>query len=570
MWSGEKAFAEKTLRSINENLTFVTPGLPGLGGEMEKTFVAPETRGLRQLTYGYLSRTLYRSVPDKEAVIDDLSGKRITFKELQFQSNRLCNALLDLGLKKGDHVTWISPDRYWVFYIYLITKCGMVNVPVNYRFIAREIQEQVDHSDAKAFIVGEDFVDLINEVRPQLPKVEHYIVITENKKAPEGMLDMWELMANASDEDPEERVGGVTPEDIAFIPYTSGTTGVPKGPMHTHGSALSTGILGFTQPFRYNSETRALFTLPLFHWGGPMVPFTSIVLAGGTVIIPGKVDPARFWELVEKEKVNAILAPTALWVGLTRAYPDWEKVKKERDLSSLKHILNGSAAMPIAIAQEISDAFPGIDLGEGYHSSESIFTFGTKEMMLHPPAGGGRPFYGTEISIRDTSDTTKEVPQGQVGIIFSRGPAGHVGYYKGKENSERCLLPGGWVTSEDTGYWDIETGEMVIYDRVKDVINTGGETVSSLEVEREVVKNPAVLECAVIGTPDPVYQEKVTAVISLRPGQTATADEIMEFCKDKLGSNKRPRRVEIIPSEEFPRTSMGKLIKKELRKRFEN
>ena len=536
-----------------------------------KAHVAPETRGLGILTYGYLSRALAKGVPNKEAIIDAQSGKRITFKELQLQSNRLCNALLDIGLKKGDHVAYISYDRYWVFYIFLANpKGGMVNVTVNYRFTPGEIQRQVDHSDAKALILGEDFVDSINKIRPQLPNIEHYIVITENKKAPAGMSDMWELMANASDEDPEARVGGVVSEDIAWLQYTSGTTGTPKGALHTHGSSLGTGILGFTLPFGFTPETRMIFALPLFHWGGPMVPFTSCVLAGGTVILPGKVDPALFWELVEKERANVTLMPTALWVALTRRYPDWEKVKKERDLSSLKFLLNASAAMPAAIVQEIRDTFPGIRVAEGYHSTEGIFTYAYDETMLRPPMGSGVPFTGTEISIRDLTDNNKEVSPGEVGLIFSRGPGNHVGYYKGKEENERCILPGGWITSEDSGYWDIKTGEMVLHDRVKDVINTGGETVSSLEVEREIIKHPAVQECAVIGTPDPVYQERVTAVITLQPGKTATADEIIEFCKDKLASNKRPRRFEFISSEEFPRTSMGKIIKRDLRKRFES
>ena len=531
------------------------------------TFVPPKVRGMRNLTYGHFSRVLSKGVPQKEAIIDALSGKRITFKDLYLDSNRLCNALLDLGLKKEDRVAWISPDRYWVFYIYLLTKAGFVNVSVNYRSVAREIEYQIAHSEAKVFIVGEDFIDLINSVRPKLPLVEHYIVITENKKAPEGMLDFWELLDKASDEDPEKRVGEIKAEDWAWLQYTSGTTGAPKGAMHTHGSSLSTAILGFSLPFGFNSETRIIFALPLFHWGGPMVPFSSIVLMGGTAILPGKIDPVQFWELVEKERANTSLIPTALWIGLT-SHPDWEKIKTERDIYCLKKILNASAAMPTSIVKQIMDTFPGVTLNEGYHSTESIFTYATGDMMLRPPTSSGLSFSGMEISIRDRTDTSKTVPKGEVGIIFSRGPAGQVGYYKNKEDSERCLLAGGWVTSEDTGYIDIETDEIILYDRVKDVINTGGETVSSLEVERQILKHPAIAECAVVGTPDPRFQEKVTAVVSLTPKHNLDPEELIEFCKDKLAGNKRPRRVEIIKSEEFPRTSMGKLIKKQLRDRF--
>ena len=523
--------------------------------------------GLGDLTFKNLSEGSALRFPDKEAVVDIISGKRITYKELHIESNRLGNALLDLGLKKGDHVTWISNDRYWVFYLFLgIPKCGMVKVSINYRSVPEEIVTQVEHSDAKAIILQEDFIDTISECRERMPDVEHYIVITEKMRKdqlPQGMHDMWDIMAKASDNDPGGRVGGTNPCDLAILQYTSGTTGIPKGVMHSHQTTISYWISFVPLGWHMGPQTRFVYPLPLFHWGGPAAVLGLLMIGGGTVVIPGKIDPIQLWELIEKEKSTVMSGLPVLWMAMKTFVPDW---KEKYDLSSLAQIISSSAPMPPAVAEELSTTFPHLRIHDAYTSTEAVYTVTEHEMTVGYPGTVGVPFPMMQISIREIEDRQKECPRGKVGVIYGRGPTTHLGYYKNYEETKKCSLPGGWITSEDTGYLHEETGYLHLFDRVKDVINTGGETVSSWEVEDVVMRHHAVMECAIIGTPDNVYGEKVTAIVMLKPDAEATPEEIMDFCKGKIAGNKRPRRVEIV--SEFPKTPMGKTKKKVLREKY--
>ena len=533
-----------------------------------KTMYEPKIRSLGTVSWGSLLRSAARSYPDKECLYDGPSEKRITYGEFYRQSNRMTNALLDIGLQKEDIISWLSSDRYWVFELFGVARAGFLLCSVNTRMIPEDIVTQTRHSDSNTFVFSEEFLEIAKKVRPQLPNVKHWIMITEKAKAPDGWLDMNELMSKASDSDPEDRSPS-GPDDLCLLQYTSGTTGLPKGVLQTQASAYGMGYFGFAPPLGWNTGQTFMWQLPTFHAAGAVVAFAGCMLSGTRVIIPGQMEGSIFWKLVEKERVNSFLMNAAIWAQLVVRYPDWPTVKEQRDFSSVKTIMNVSSAIAPAVAEEIRSTFPGVALCEAYQSSETIFTYSTEDVMNTPPISVGYPFLGAEISIRDVADRTKELPLGQKGVIFARTPYGIVGYYKSDEENKNCLLPGGWFTAEDAGYIDPQTHRLILVDRVKDIVNTGGETVSSINVEAAVLKHPAVAECAVIGTEDRYFGEIVTAVVAFKPGMEATSEEIIEFCKDKLASHARPRRVELIDAAELPRSSLGKVKKNELRKKYE-
>jgi len=517
--------------------------------------------GAGGLTHGYLLRTNARKVPNKEAVIDSFTGRILTFNELYLESNRLANALLDLGLKKGDHVAWICWDRGYVFDIcFGLAKVGIAQTPLNYRFLPHELQSHIDHCDAKAVILHEDFIDRIEPIRSSLRKVKHYVVLgddLEKRTTPEGTLNFWQLIEKASDEDPEARVGGVSPDDLFGVFHTAGTTGLPKGVMHSQHSALGwnhCAAIGFGIGFK----NRFGWFMPLYHWGGYVGPLTA-VLIGATAIV-GPYSPDSVWSTIAKYRMDQMLLVAIMWVGALIALPKY----KNLDISCFRCGMHGAAALPPEVAKQIFTALPDIDFLDLYSSTEAIFSCADRHMLEEHPGTVGIPFYGREISIRDEKDRTKELPPGEVGVIYGRGSSTHLGYYKDEKETKRCFLPDGWQTSEDMGLIEPETGLLYIYDRAKDIINRSGETISSLEVENVVLQHPDVMQCAVVGIPDPTVNEEVCAVVTLRPGTTATAEEIVEFCRGKIAGFKRPRRVEIVA--ELPRNAVGKILKRELRK----
>ncbi len=545
----------------NEKEYFTTQRYVIKGGE--KIPAAPGYHGYGTAhTIPRILHTNARKVPNKEAIIDALTGEVMTHSQYYRECCKVGNMLLDLGLKKTDHIAWESGERIWTFELYGGPMlAGITQTPINYRFTADEIVTQMSHSEPKVILFQEDYAEVINAIRDRVPSCQHYIIITTDKRteAPPDTLNYWALKEKASDEDPRERVDEITPEDLFIIIYTAGTTGYPKGIMHSHGTLIADQLF-FINSFRYAFETRLLWLMPLYHWGG-YCPAMGTISMGGTVII-STYEPERVWEAVEKYKINSLLMAPSMWI-MSLAVPEF---KKRYNLFSLKSLATAAAPMPSTTLKTIVEAFPDAELHDCYTSTEQTFTTTYKDLMLKYERNVGVPWFNHEISIRDYDDRIKELPDGEVGVIYGRGPGTHLGYYKNDEENKRTFTPDGWQTSEDTGYIDPETKLLFLFDRSKDVINTGGEVVSSVEVEQVVLQHPAVFEAAVIGIPDEKWQEKVHAVVTLKPGMKATPKEIEEFCKGKIAGFKRPKSVDII--EALPKNPVGKVLKRELREPY--
>ena len=532
------------------------------GKEVAAPFGGFDGFGEIDSTVGHYIRTNVRKFPNKEAIVDCPTGETKTFAEFYNESCKVANALLDLGLEKGDHIAWNSGDRIWSAELYLgPALAGISQTPINYRFTADEIVRQINHSNPKVIIYQDEFAEAINAARPKMPSVKHYIMITsdKNKEAPEGSLNYWDWKEKASENDPEERVGRILPDDLFGIFYTAGTTGFPKGVMHSHKTYLSWSLNAILGWYRLSFDSRMMYLMPLFHWGGFVV--FGVVLIGGTWLI-SPYAPEYPWKWAEKYKPDAFLLTSAMWT-MSLGVPDW---KNKYDVSSVKTIGAGAAPLPVTAYKAAVEAFPDCNFVDLYSSTESQFSYTSKKWKEILPQNVGFAPWGKELSIRDAADRSKECKPDEVGVVYARGPGQHCGYYNNDDENEKTFLTGGWQTSEDTGYIDSETGTLVLFDRVKDVICSGAENVSSVEVEGVLLQHPAVMECAVIGIPDPVLDQKIAAMVTLNPGMTAEPNEIEEFCKGKMAGFKRPRVITILP--ELPHNAVGKVLKTDLREPF--
>ena len=500
-------------------------------------------------------------VPDRTAI--NFEGKTFTYADLAERSNRLANALTDLGIGKGDMVAALQVNcNEYVETYFAVAKLGAIFVPLNFRAKSDELSYMISNCEAKAVLVGERYVDMVNQMRPDLPQAKHFICY-ESK--PEGMLSYSEVLASAS---PDEVFNDIGDDDITILMYTAGTTGRPKAVPLTHNS-FSGYVLSNVTPVDIEIEETNLLTVPLYHVAGIQAVMAAIY-GGRTLAMMRQFEVKEWMKTVQETGVNrAMLVPTMLKRVVDD--PDFDK----HDLSSLKVITYGAAPMPFEVIKKAIEMFPGVMFINAFGQTETASTITTLGPEDHVITGSdeekakklkrlqssiGRPMDDVEIKIVD--DDGKELPTGEVGEILARGPRVMSGYWKDAEKTAKALTPDGWLRTSDKGYVDDE-GYIYLAGRGDDMIIRGGENISPEEVEDILYAHPKVDEAAVIGVADPDWGQEPKAIVVLKKGETATPDEIMEFCRQRLSSFKRPRYVAFI--DELPRTSTGKVLKRVLR-----
>jgi len=502
-------------------------------------------------------------VPDRPAI--SCEGKKVTYAEVSDRVNRLANALIGLGVQKGDMVSILQVNcSQFVEAYFAVAKVGAIFVPLNFRAKSDELSYMLNNCEAKVLLVGERYVDLVNDMRSQLSKAEHFICI-ESK--PDGMLNYDELLASAS---PEEVFVEIDDDDVTILMYTAGTTGRPKGVPLTHNS-FSMYVLNNVTPVDLEIEETNLLTVPLYHVAGVQAVMAA-VYGGRTLAMLKQFEVKEWLKTVQEQKANrAMLVPTML-----KRVVDCEDFDKY-DLSSLRVITYGAAPMPFEVIKKAIDMFPGVMFINAFGQTETASTITSLGPDDHVITGSdeekalklkrlqssiGRPMDDVEIKIVD--DDGKEVPIGVVGEILAKGPRVMSGYWKDEEKTAKALTADGWLRTSDKGYVD-EEGYIYLAGRGDDMIIRGGENISPGEVEDVLYAHPKIDEAAVIGVPDPDWGQEPKAVVVLKGGETATGEEIMEFCRERLSSFKRPRYVTFIG--ELPRTSTGKVLKRDLREK---
>lgn len=497
-----------------------------------------------------------RLYPGKPALIS--TAARLSYRELDEAANRLANALRALGCATGDRVALLMQNCHqYEIAEFGILKAGAVVVPVNFRLSPREIAFIVNHSGSNTVITTDDYLDLLAPVRDDFETVRNWISITDGTRR---ALDFDAVLKAASARPPAV---ALKESDLAFIFYTSGTTGRPKGATITHRNLAASALIGAIE-LRIQHNEVALFTIPLFHGGGGSAPFGFFLMGATVVVAPW--DPERVATFVEQEHVDtAVFVPAMMLVLLDN--PAW----RGRDLKSLRKIGDGAAPMPSTPLRRVIQEW-GIDFFNVYGLAETALYL----TVLHPddyalegPAekvkrlgAVGHEVPGIELRI--VGDDGMDVAPGMPGEVIARGANVTSGYWNAPDETAAALRDG-WFCTGDIGVWD-EERYLYIVDRKKDIIISGGENISSVEVEEVLCRHPAVVEAAAIGVPDEQWGEAVKAIVVLRQGMSASEREIIEHCRERLASYKKPRSVEFVGA--LPRNPAGKILKTQLREPY--
>ena len=498
--------------------------------------------------------------PDKTAIVD--GELRFSYAEYAERVHRLSNALLELGLEQGDRVCILSPNsHFFLESFYATAQLGLILVPLNYRLIPDEHEYIINHAGVKAALVDYEYVPQIDAIRDRLTTVRHWIVAAYASGDYPGWQDWNTLVAAASPEPPDR------PErdenDLVSINYTSGTTSRPKGVMLTHRNVYINAY-NLIATWLVAHDDVELWTLPMFHcngWGG-VYAFTGM---GATHVVLRTIEARTIFNLIEAEKVTfACMAPTVL-----RTILDYEHRDKHRFMTSPRFVLAG-APPPAAFIEKLEE-----DLGwhflqiYGLTETAPLLTssqvdFETRQADYARRARAGVPALGVDIVLRDDDGNVVPKDNESIGEVCARSNVVFKGYWEQPDQTDACIREGYFHTG-DLAIWDA-TGNIHIVDRKKDVIISGGENISSPDIEDTLYRHPAVLQAAVIGTPDGKWGEAVTALIVPREGAETDAGSIQAFCRQAVARYKVPKKVIFV--DNLPMSASGKILKYRLRESY--
>jgi len=503
----------------------------------------------------FLKRSAYM-FPDKEAVV--YGDRRYTYAEFQERVNRLASRLKDAGFQKGDRIAFLCPNTPPMLEgSFAIPAAGLVMVTINTRLSAGEVEYIVEHSKSKMVFVDHELEDLLEGVD------ESVEIVRIDDTGEEG--DPYEdYLAEGS----PEQVASVLEdeEETISVNYTSGTTGRPKGVLYTYrGAYLS--ALGNVIEAQMDYETRYLWTLPMFHCNGWTYPW-AVTAVAGTHVCLRKVDPGRIWDLFESEEITHYCAAPTVQIPLAN-----HDSKRELD-QQVTAVIAGYVPTPTLLNQLLELNVRPIHT---YGLTETYGPMTTsaprKEWEEKDPEEHARLLarqgqgYVTADLVRVVDEDMNDVPlDGEtMGEIVMRGNMVMKGYLDNQEETEESFK-GGWYHSGDLAVWHPD-GYVEIKDRDKDVIISGGENISGVEIEQVLAEHPSIMEAAVTAMPDEHYGERPKAFVTLKQGEETTEDEIIDFVKERIARFKAPAAVEFI--DELPKTSTGKVQKYVLREREE-
>ncbi|MFJ9562832.1 acyl-CoA synthetase [Streptomyces fuscichromogenes] len=512
---------------------------------------------VRSASLGDLLRRSAARVPDLTAIA--YRDLRQTYAELDATVDRTAGALAARGVRKGDRIALLSHNNHaYVVLYFALARLGAVSVPVNFMLSAGEVAYILDHSGATGLVVEDALLPVAEQALTEADLAE---TVTVRGVIPDNGLPTpagWESVEDWTAYDGTPAPEAVVAEDdLAQLIYTSGTESRPKGAMLSARSLLAQYVTCVVDG-EMSGDDVEVHALPLFHCAQLHCFLTPGIYLGATnVILPG-ADAAAILRTVEAEHATKLFCPPTVWISLLR-HPDFD----ERDLSSLRKGYYGASIMPVEVLKEIGERLPAVKLFNFYGQTEMspVATVLKPEDQVRKAGSAGRA--GLNVQTLVVDEENRPVPAGQIGEIVHRSPHAMLGYWNDPERTDAAFA-GGWFHSGDLGVLDAE-GYLTVVDRKKDMIKSGGENVASREVEEVLYRHPAVAETAVFGLPHPQWIEAVTAVVVLRDGASATADELTAHCREQLASFKTPKHIEF--AEQLPKNASGKLLKRELRTR---
>ena len=500
-----------------------------------------------------------RTQPSKVGVRD--SSRALSYAQWDDRASRLANALLGLGLQKGDRVALLAYNCIeWLEIYAALARAGLVAVPINFRLSAPEVAYIVQHAEARAAIVQEALRALFDGIRADGTIDAAHCVHFGSSVTPAGWQGYEALIDAAPSHAPEMTAG---PEDLFALMYTSGTTGRPKGAMRNHeGNALI--ALATAVEFGLTRDDTALLVMPLCHANSLYFGVTFATL-GATIVVndAAHFDPAALLALLARERITfTSLVPThyVMMLDLPAA------VKSQHDLSGVGKLLVSSAPARRETKLAILELFPNGRLFELYGSTEAgwVTVLRPDEEIEHI-GSVGREWAGSG-AIRLLDADRREVADGEVGELYSRTAHVFSGYWKNPEKTAECF-DGAWCSVGDMARRDA-LGYIHLVDRKSNMIISGGENIYPSEVEAVLAAHPAVQDVAVLGLPDPKWGEVVLAVVVLRQGRPAARADLQAWCRERIAAFKRPRAYAFMTESALPRTATGKIQHRLLRERL--
>jgi len=507
----------------------------------------------RGMTMGDQLARHARKIGDAVAFTYEDTGR--TYREMDERVSRLANALCDRGVRPGDRVAVLGPNTLEVIETFIAsTRLGAICVPLNFRLVADEIAYLLDDSGTTAVVVHAPSAGTMAEACDRGDTVRARLVFGGD--APyTGTEDYEQALTDAA---PRFAERDVDERDAAFIMYTSGTTGRPKGAVLTHHNLLMHACSNMVHNGVQPDDDVWLAAAPLFHIAGLSGMLPTLLTGGRTVLLPsGRFDPVATVDLLETERVSSVFLVPAQWQAVC-AVPGIA----ERDLSALRRISWGAAPASTTLLRTMIDTFPQAEVATAFGQTECspVATVLRGEDAIRKIGSVGTPILNVEARVVD--DEMNDVPRGEAGEIVYRSPMVMRGYWNKPEATAEAFR-GGWFHSGDLVREDPD-GYYYVVDRKKDMIISGGENIYCAEVEDALAAHPKIGEIALIGMPDERWGETPLAVIAPREGgDPPGAGEVERWCLDRLARYKRPRRVTVLPA--LPRNPSGKVLKTELR-----
>lgn len=509
-------------------------------------------------TLGDVANLQARERGDDTAFV--FEGRVTSYAAFNAHANQVANGLLQAGVKKGARVSFLgkNSDHYFET-LFGGAKAGAVMAPVNWRLAPPEIVYIVNDCKAEVLFVGPEFTALAKQIAPELPSLR--LIIAMEDGVPEWpAFETWRD-AQSTDE-PRTDVGW---DDVVVQLYTSGTTGRPKGAMIRH-----SGILGMRRHKpedvaewnTWSPDDVSLVAMPIFHIGGTGWGISGLV-NGAKGIVAREFDPHKVLDFIERDRITKIfMVPAAMQIVVRHPRA------REIDYSCIKYILYGASPIPLDLLRECMEVF-GCGFVQMYGMTETTGTIVALPPEDHDPKGNarmrsaGKPLPGVEVVILD--ENGKALGTNEVGEIATRSIANMAGYWNLDEATAKTIGKDGWLRTGDAGYID-EDGYVYIHDRVKDMIISGGENIYPAEVENAIFGHPDVADVGVIGVPDPKWGEAVKAIVVLKPGKDAKAEDIIGWARTKIAGYKVPKSVDFI--EALPRNPSGKILRRQLREPY--
>lgn len=487
-----------------------------------------------------------------EAIVEPVIGRRLTFTELNRASNRVANGLLGLGVRKGDRVGLLLMNgAEFVASFFGAAKIGAVVVPLNWRLVPDELEFILADSGTKVLLFSEEFSAVTAELdrRGDRTLVEAWVQVGGTPAHYASSFDKWS--AAASDAEPPIRGAD---DDLMFIMYTSGTTGLPKGVMHTHNTVLW-ALLTIVATADTHYADRYLISLPMFHVGA-LSPLLGSLYRGVTLVVLKAFDPKLSWELIGSEKITTTLMVPAMLQFMLAVYDP-----EHHDPSSLRWIMSGAAPVPVSLIKTYQAM--GIEIHQVYGLTE---TGGPACLIIGDDAveragSCGKAFFHTDVRVANADG--HDVKDGETGEVLVRGPHVMLGYWNRAEATQETIIDG-WLHTGDVATMDSD-GFITIMDRVKDMLISGGENVYPAEIENVVLSHPKVADVGVIGVPSDKWGESPLAVV-VRNDDSLTEQEVIDWCKGKLAPFKLVKAV--VFTTDIPRNPSGKILKRMLRDQY--